>query len=280
MNKNFIRIIPRLDIKNGVLIKGINFEGLRVLGEPKNFSKYYYNCGADEISYLDNVATLYGTNNLQKFITETAKKLYVPLTVGGGIKTLRDIENALNSGADKVSINSSAIENIKFVKEASRIFGCSTISASIEVNKIDNKYHVMKSHGRDFANKSPVSWAKELEDNGIGEIIISAIHKDGLKLGFDIKLTKQISNSVRVPTLAHGGCGNVQHILDLVNQTNTTGVIISSLLHYNTFRKFKKKKIKLGNLTFYQKHKIKKNIPNIIVDIKKKLNAKGFNVRL
>lgn len=280
MNKNFIRIIPRLDIKNGVLIKGINFEGLRVLGEPENFSQFYYNCGADEISYLDNVATLYGTNNLGKFITQTAKKLYIPLNVGGGIRSLKDIEAALKCGADKVSINTALVQNVKFAKEASRIFGSSTISATIEINKYNGKYYVMSSHGRDFTKKNPLEWAKKLEGHGIGEIIISSIHKDGLESGFDIDITKKISKVVKVPTLAHGGCGKIKHIIDVVKKTNITGVILSSFLHYNSLQKFKKKKIKIGNLTYYNNYKIKKNVPNLIMKIKKKLIQERLNVRI
>ena len=123
MEKNLIRIIPKLDIKNGLLIKGINLEGLRILGSPYDYAKSYYNQGADEIIYLDNVATLYGTNNIKKFVRETAKNLFIPLTVGGGIKSLEDIEKMLNNGADRVTINSSAIEDINFIKKASKRFG-------------------------------------------------------------------------------------------------------------------------------------------------------------
>ena len=148
--KKPIRIIPVLDIKNGVLIKGINLEGLRVLGIPRNFANYYYTSGADEIVYIDNVATLYGTNNLSKFITETAKNIFIPLSVGGGIRTLKDIEEMLTAGADKVCINSSIIDNVKNLKIASRKFGSSNITVIIQSIKIGNKYFISKSNGRDL----------------------------------------------------------------------------------------------------------------------------------
>ena len=139
-NKNFIRIIPKLDIKNGMLIKGINLEGLRVLGNPYNFATYYYNNLADEICYIDNVATLYGTNNLSGFISDTARNIFVPISVGGGIKSIEDIERIFKAGADKVCINSAAINNPKFLHQASRIFGSANITIIIEYIKIKNKF--------------------------------------------------------------------------------------------------------------------------------------------
>ena len=172
MNKNKIRIIPKLDIKNGMLIKGINLEGLRVLGNPYDFAKKYYEEGADEIMYMDNVATLYGTNNLVKFVKKTAENIFIPLTVGGGIKNLLHIEKLLINGADKVSINSEFVMNKKFVREAVKNFGSSTIVATIESTKIQNRYFIATSNGRDLFDKNPVQWAKELEDLGIGELVL------------------------------------------------------------------------------------------------------------
>ncbi len=204
MNKNKIRIIPKLDIKNGTLIKGIGLEGLRVLGDPYDFAKKYYKEGADEILYMDNVATLYGTNNLTKFIKKTAQDIFIPLTVGGGIKNLKDIENLLISGADKVSINSEFVINKKFVREAVKNFGSSTIVATIEANKINNNYFITTSNGRDLHNKNPVNWAKELEQLGIGELIITSVNNEGLKVGFDLQIIKKISEKVNVPVIAHG----------------------------------------------------------------------------
>ena len=240
--KRTIRIIPKLDIKNGNLIKGINLEGLRVLGDPISFAQNYYNQGADEIIYLDNVATLYGTNNLTKFVRSTAEKIFIPLTVGGGIKNLNDIEQMLKNGADKISINSAAIDKIQFIKKASKIFGRSTIVSNIECIKIKDKYYISKSNGRDLVNVDPVVWAKKLEDSGIGEIVLTSVNSEGLQKGFDISLTKKISNIVKVPIIAHGGAGNFQHIYDVIKKTKISGVSISSLLHYDTYMTFPLKK--------------------------------------
>lgn len=285
MNKNFVRIIPRLDIKNGNLIKGINLEGLRILGDPYDFSKLYYELGADEICYSDNVATLYGTNNLEKFISKTAKNLFIPLSVGGGIKSLKDIERMLKAGADKVIINSAAIDNIKFIKEASRVFGSSTITAAVETISYKKKYYVLKSNGRDLTNKKILDWSSKLQDYGAGELILTSINKDGLNEGFDINITKKVSRKLTIPVIAHGGCGNVSHVLDLIKKTNISGVIIASFLHYYYFLKFKKKKFNLGNTyyynqTYYNQTKSQKKFDNLILKLKRELKINDFNVRI
>ena len=280
MNKNFIRIIPRLDIKNGNLIKGINLEGLRILGDPYNFSSLYSELGADEISYLDNVATLYGTNNLTKFISKTAKNMFIPLSVGGGIKSLKDIEEVLKSGADKVLINSAAIENIKLIKDASRIFGSSTICSTIETLKYKDKYFVLKSHGRDITDKKIVDWAMRLQDFGAGEISITSVDKDGLGEGYDVNIVRKISKKLTIPTIAHGGCGNIDQIIKLVSNTNISGVMIASYLHYYYAPKFKKIKFKFGNTAYYDALEKKFKFSNLILKIKKKLKLKNFNVRI
>ena len=261
--KKVIRIIPKLDIKNGSLIKGINLEGLRVLGDPISFAKNYYNQGADEIIYLDNVATLYGTNNLTKFVRNTAKKIFIPLTVGGGIKNLNDIEQMLKNGADKISINSAAIDNIQLIRKASKVFGSSTIVSNIECIKIKDKYYISKSNGRDLVNIDPVVWAKKLEDYGIGEIILTSVNSEGLQKGFNIELTKKVSNKVKVPIIAHGGAGNFQHVLDVIKKTNVSGVSISSLFHYDIFMNFSYKRKKIGNFYFLENSKKNKSLNNL-----------------
>ena len=162
INKNPIRIIPFLDIKNGLLIKGINLEGLRILGKANDFSNYYYKSGADEICYIDNVATLYGTNNLSKFITETAKDIFIPLSVGGGIRSIEDMKKMFSAGADKICINSSIIENPTLLKQSAKIFGSANITVMIQAINIDDKYYVSKANGRDIVNISPLKWAKEV----------------------------------------------------------------------------------------------------------------------
>ncbi|MDC0031504.1 imidazole glycerol phosphate synthase cyclase subunit [Candidatus Pelagibacter sp.] len=278
MTSKVYRIIPRLEIKNGNLIKGINLEGLRILGNPEKFTTNYLNQGADEIIYHDSIATLYGTNNLSKPVKNISNKLFIPLTVGGGIRKVNDIEKMLKNGADKISINSEAINNIKFINQAAKIFGSSTIVSNIECIKIKNKYYISKSNGRDLININPVDWAKKLEDNGVGEIIITSVNNEGIQKGFDINLTKKISNIVKVPVIAHGGAGKFEDVLEVIKKTKITGVSISSLFHYDTYMLFKFDKKKIGNLNFL-KNSIKKKSNNNLKKLKKFLSKKGINVR-
>jgi cyclase len=282
LKKEVIRIIPKLDIKNGLLIKGINLEGLRILGDPFQFAKHYYSCGADEIIYLDNVATLYGTNNLSNFVSRTSKNSFIPLTVGGGIRSIRDIKEMFKSGADKVCLNSQLIKNPKFVKKCIKIFGSSNTVAIVEAIKINNSYFISYSNGRDLVKIDPLKWSKFLENEGVGELIITCVNKEGLMEGFDISLIKKISNSLKIPVLAHGGAGNFQHVYDVIKKTNIAGVVLSSLLHYQTasFLKKKFKKKIVGNTHFLENLKQSNSFTNIIKKLKKFLNKKGINVRL
>jgi len=279
MNKNFIRIISRLDIKNNNLIKGINLEGLRILGEPLNFANIYSKHGVDEICYVDNVATLYGTNNLSKFISNTAKNLNIPLSVGGGIRSVNDIEKILVSGADKVCINSAIVDNIDFLSKIVKLFGSSTITVIIEYIKYKNKYFISKSSGRDLIHIDPITWSKKVEDAGAGEIILTSINNEGLMKGFDIEIIKRISSIVRIPVIAHGGAGSFHDILDVISKSNISGVSIASFFHYHYYLWFKNKKYnKIGNYSFLQK-KFKKNNKNLIFELKKFLIKNSINVR-
>ncbi len=279
-NKNFIRIIPKLDIKNGMLIKGINLEGLRVLGNPFDFAQYYYSNLADEICYIDNVASLYGTNNLSNFISNTAKNIFVPISVGGGIRNIEDIERIFVAGGDKVSLNSAVVDNLKFLEKIVKIFGSANITVIIEYIKIKNKYYVTKSTGRDLIKIDPISWAKKVEECGAGEIFLTSINHEGMKNGFDIPMIKKISRNASIPIIAHGGAGDIKHVLDLVEKTNVSGVALSSLLHYDIAHLFKKPKFKIGNFNYLNSLKRnKKKEKNFLVLIKKELKSKGFNVR-
>ncbi len=279
-NKNFIRIIPKLDIKNGLLIKGINLEGLRVLGNPFDFAQYYYSNLADEICYIDSVATLYGTNNLSSFISNTAKNIFIPISVGGGIRSISDIERIFEAGGDKVSLNSAIIENLNFLKKIVKIFGSANITVIIEYIKIKNKYFITKSTGRDLINIDPVSWAKKVEEHGAGEIFLTSINHEGMKKGFDIPIIKKITSKATIPVIAHGGAGTIDHILELVRKTNVSGVALSGLLHYDIAHLFKKPLLKIGNFNYLNSlDKKKKKEKNILISIKKQLNSKGFNVR-
>ena len=280
MKKRFIRIIPKLDIKNGLLIKGVNLEGLRVLGDPYDFAKFYYECGADEICYVDNVATLYGTNNLSKFISRTVKNLFIPMMVGGGIRSVEDIRNALSFGADKVCLNSQIIKTPNLITVAKKVFGSSTLCAIIETIKIDSNYYISSSNGRDLIKKSPITWARQLEDLGVGEIFLTSVNKEGLKSGFDIGSIEKISSKLKIPVIAHGGAGNFDDIKKLIQNTNIDGVAISSLLHYPAAPYFIKIFKNIGNTHYLQKLKKETKKINIIKNLKNFLKKNKINVRI
>ena len=277
--KKPIRIIPILEIKNGLLIKGINFEGLRVLGNAKDFAKLYYSQGADEICYQYSVATLYGTNNLIKFVSESAKNVFVPLSVGGGIRSINDASSMFKAGADKIIVNSAAIDDIKLLKKASKIFGSSNITVIIQAIKINNKYFISKSNGRDLVKTDPIQWAQKVEENGAGEIIITSVNHEGLKKGFDLPLTKKIVEKVSSPVIAHGGAGNVKHIYDVIKHTNVSGVGIASILHYEAIKFLPKIKTKIGNTSYLKSIKKISKAQNTIQKIKSFLKKKNIPIR-
>jgi len=228
------RIIPRLDIKGPNLVKGIHLEGLRVLGKPESFAKFYYEQGADELFYQDVVASLYGRNSLQDIISRTAKEVFIPLTVGGGIRNIEDISNMLQAGADKVSINTSAISNPEFISLASNIYGSSTIVICIEaIKQRDGSYIAFTDNGRNSSGREVISWAKEVEQLGAGEILLTFVDQEGSGKGFDLILARQVCDAVKIPVVIHGGAGSMQHILDATKDLPLSGVAIASLFHYD-----------------------------------------------
>ena len=234
----YFRIIPRLDIKGPNLVKGIHLEGLRVLGKPEDFAKLYYEEGADELIYHDTVASLYQRNSLTDIIKRTVSKIFIPLTVGGGIRSINDINNVLRSGADKVSINTAAINNPDFINDASRAFGSSTIVVAIEaIKQSDDSYLAFTDNGREYTGVEVLSWAKEVEQRGAGEILLTSIDYEGTGNGFDLELIKLISNNVNIPVIAHGGASNFNHIIDSINYGKADAVSIASMLHYITKNK-------------------------------------------
>ncbi len=281
LNKN-IRIIPRLDIKGPNLVKGIHLEGLRVLGSPENFAKIYYETGADEIFFQDIVASLYDRNSLKDIISQTAKNIFIPITVGGGLRTINDINEVLRSGADKVSINTAAIRNPKFISEAANKFGSSTIVVAIEAIKQNNdEYHCFVDNGREETKMEVTKWAKEVQNLGAGEIIITSVDKEGTKEGLDLDLVKKISNVVTIPIIVHGGVGNLEGIRKGIN-AGADGVAIASLLHYNTFNEINNTNVynkTEGNFTFLNKNK-NLHTNNITIDsIKDFLLQKNISCR-
>ena len=232
MNK--IRIIARLDIKNDYVIKGIHLEGLRKVGNPNEMAIRYYNQGVDEIIFMDAVAAYYDRNSLSEIIEMTCKDVFVPITVGGGIRKIEDIQTALNAGADKTAINTAAVRNPNFIKETSEIFGSQCIVASIDAKKIaNNKWEVYVDNGREPTGKDVLEWAKEVESLGAGEIMITSIDKEGTKRGYDLELNKLISELVSIPIISSGGAGSNEHISDVIKNTNIDAVSIASVFHYN-----------------------------------------------
>ena len=228
------RIIARIDVKNEYAIKGIHLEGLRKVGNPNDLALNYYSHGIDEIIFMDAVASYYDRNSLSNIIEMATKNIHIPITVGGGIRTLDDIQNALICGADKVSINSEAVKNPKFIYESAKKFGSQCIIASIEAKKEEsNRWKVYYDSGREQTKIDVLSWSKELESLGAGEILITSIDMEGTKRGFDIELNNMISESVSIPVICSGGAGNYDHISELFKNDKIDGVALASVLHYN-----------------------------------------------
>lgn len=242
-----IRIIPRLDIKGPNLVKGIHLEGLRVLGKPEDFAHYYYENGADELFFQDVVASLYERNSLHDIISRTAKKIYIPLTVGGGLRTIDDIKLVLRAGADKVSLNTAAIKNPIFVKEAARQFGSSTIVIAIEaIKQYDGRYFAFVDNGREETGIEVVAWAKQVEELGAGEILITSVDRDGTTIGFDLELIKLVSSAVSIPVIAHGGAGSLPNLVDAIKVSNASALAISSIFHYSSINNINKSNVYEG----------------------------------
>jgi cyclase len=232
-----IRIIPRLDIKGPNLVKGIHLEGLRVLGKPERFARYYYEQGADELFYMDAVASLYERNSLLPIVEKTSREIFIPLTVGGGLRSVEDIRKVLRAGADKVSINTAAIGRPRLIHEASRAFGSSTIVVSIEaIKKPNGTYEAYTDYGRQSTGVDAFEWAVRAAELGAGELVVTSIDNEGTAKGFDIELTRKIAQSVPIPVIASGGAGSVSHVHDAVAHGKADAVSIASVLHYNYVR--------------------------------------------
>lgn len=237
MNKTSnVRIIPRLDIKGPNVIKGVQTEGLRVLGSPKELVAKYYQEKADEIIYMDIVASLYQRSidfDLLKTVTEN---IFIPFTVGGGIRSIQDINNALRAGADKVAINTYAINNPNFLIEAVRVFGSQCIVLSVEAKKIgDKKWEAYTEGGRQRTNVGAINWIKKAIKLGIGEIIITSIDRDGTKQGYETDLISEITSFAPIPVICHGGAGKMEDFKEVLKDRKIDAVSSSSVFHYNDF---------------------------------------------
>jgi cyclase len=229
-----IRVIARLDIKGPNLVKGVHLEGLRVLGKPEDFAFKYYSDGADELIYMDVVASLYGRNNLLETVRTTAKNIFIPLTVGGGIRTIEDIRSLLRAGADKVAINTAAIANPKLITQGAKLFGSQCIVVSIEAKKKeDGGYEAYTDNGRQRTGVNVFEWARQVVDLGAGEILLTSIDREGTGKGFDIELTREISESVPIPIIACGGAGKKEDFLEASEKAKADALCAASVFHYN-----------------------------------------------
>ncbi|HYF00364.1 MAG TPA: imidazole glycerol phosphate synthase cyclase subunit [Planctomycetota bacterium] len=234
-----VRIIPRLDIKGPNLVKGIHFEGLRVLGKPERFARHYYENGADELLYYDAVASLYGRNSLLETVRRTADEVFIPLCVAGGLRTVEDIRAVLRSGADKVSVNTAAVARPELIREASRAFGSSTLVISIEaMRKPQGGYEVYTDFGRQATGIDANDWALRAVELGAGELLVTSIEMEGTGKGYDVALTRRIAEAVPVPVIAAGGAGTSQHVVEVVRDGWADAVCAASLLHYRCARRF------------------------------------------
>lgn len=277
------RIIPRLDIKGPNLVKGIHLEGLRVLGKPADFAKYYYENGADELMFMDVVASLYERNSLHDIILETAKEKFIPITVGGGLRSILDIKEVLRVGADKVCLNTAAIKDPELIRKASRMFGSSTIVVAIEAIKEENgKYLAYTDNGREYTGIDVFEWAQKIDELGAGEIVITSVDREGTGQGFDIDLISKLSKLVSIPVIAHGGAGKQEHVKEVLKNDDINAVMISSLFHYQFIKENTSSvSSEEGNVEFLkQKRNFHTFEPCTINDLKKTLIDNKIECRL
>ena len=274
------RIIARLDIKNNFLVKGMHLEGLRILGYPELFSRKYFEEGIDEIIFQDVVASLYKRNQLSSLTNKISNNTFVPIIVGGGIRNIQDIKETLINGADRVSINTGAIENKNFIREAVRIFGSSTICISIETLKIENKYKIFTDSGRTEINKNTFDWIKEVQDLGVGEIILTSINKEGTGKGYDINLYEKASKISNISLLAHGGAKSPIDVYEVFSKADVDGAVIASAFHFNYYKELlEKKDVPLKGSTDFLKKNNNQPILFGINNLKEYLKTKKITIR-
>ena len=227
------RIIPCLDVKDGRVVKGVNFVGLRDAGDPVALAKYYSDQGADEIVFLDITATHEHRATVAQVVEATAAQVFVPLTVGGGIRTLEDFQLLLRSGADKISVNSAAIQDKTLISRAAQRFGSQCVVVAIDAKKNPaGSWEVVVHGGRVFTGIDAVAWAREAEALGAGEILLTSMDADGTKAGFDLPLTKAVTDAVGIPVIASGGCGALEHFAEVFEQTGCDAALAASLFHF------------------------------------------------
>ena len=241
------RIIPCLDVNDGRVVKGVNFIDLKDAGDPVEIAKKYDEQGADEITFLDITASSDNRGLLFDIVENVAKQIFIPLTVGGGVRTCEDIRNLLNAGADKVGINTSAILNPELVAESTSRFGSQAIVVAIDAKKVNDHWEVFTHGGRKATGINAINWAEKMSELGAGELLLTSMDRDGTKKGFDNVLTKMISDVVEVPIIASGGVGNLQHLVDGVKDGGADAVLAASIFHYGEFTIQEAKQYMLNN---------------------------------
>ena len=229
------RIISCLDVKNGRIVKGINFVNLKDAGDPAEQAKIYSDGGADEICFLDITASSENRDTIYEVVKDTSKKCFVPLTVGGGVRSVDGINKLLNCGADKVSINTAAVQNTKIVTESSKKFGSQCIVVAIDAKKIGDKWKVFTHGGRNNTEIEAIEFAKKMEASGAGELLITSMDRDGTQVGYDIDLMFRISSKINIPVIASGGVGNLDHLVDGIKLGNVSAVLAASIFHYGKY---------------------------------------------
>ena len=248
------RIIPCLDVRNGRVVKGVNFEGVRDVSSPVELGKYYSDSGADELVFYDITASVEGRGLFTDILREVASTIFIPLTVGGGINTLDDFDRVLKCGADKVSVNSGAIRNPNLVYEAAQRYGDQCVVLSADIKRVDGQFHVFAKGGREDTGMEAIEWIKRCVGNGAGEVVVNSIDTDGVKKGFDIEMLRAVCNAVNVPVIASGGAGSVRDFIDLFREVpDIDAGLAASVFHF-------------GEIA--------------IPDLKRTLAAEGINMRL
>jgi len=242
------RIIPCLDVKNGEVVKGICFKQLKGVGDPPELARAYQAQTADEIVFLDITASLDNRDTMLDVVQRTAETLFIPLTVGGGIRSFADVRNTLSSGADKISINSAALANPELITECAEAFGSQCIVVAIDAKRTGDSWEVHTHSGTRPTGKDAIEWAKEACEKGCGEILLTSMDADGTKMGYDIELTKTVVRSVDVPVIASGGCGTIEHIVDVLKNGEADAALAASIFHYgqHTVREVKEILAKQG----------------------------------
>ena len=227
-----LRVIARLDIKSPNLIKGVHLEGLRVMGDPEAHAERYYKAGIDELIYMDIVASLYGRNNLTELVRKTARNVFVPMTVGGGIRSVEDVRDLLRAGADKVAINTAAIGNPGLITEISRRFGSQCVVLSVEAKRVGDSWEAYTDNGREYTGRKVLDWVIEAVERGAGEVLLTSVDREGTRKGYDIDLVRMVADAVPVPVIASGGMGTPQHLIEAVQGGHADAVAIADALHY------------------------------------------------